>query len=57
MSSSNAPSPHNGSAQTNQYDFTQRAAVITGGAQGIGYAVAQHAVRSVRRLRHVLSVT
>ncbi|AUT66029.1 short-chain dehydrogenase [Paraburkholderia terrae] len=41
----------------NQYDITQRAAVITGGAQGIGYAVAQRAVRSVRRPRHVLSVT
>ncbi|WP_420852521.1 short-chain dehydrogenase [Paraburkholderia terrae] len=41
----------------NQYDITQRAAVITGGAQGIGYAVAQRAVRLVRWPRHVLSVT
>ncbi|SDI75200.1 3-oxoacyl-[acyl-carrier protein] reductase [Paraburkholderia steynii] len=41
----------------NQYDFTQCAAVVTGGAQGIGYAVAQRAVRLVRRPRHLLSVT
>ncbi|EUC19715.1 UNVERIFIED_ORG: hypothetical protein BDU10_7924 [Burkholderia sp. CF145] len=41
----------------NQHDFTQRAAVVTGGAQGIGYAVAERGVRSVRRPRHVLSVT
>jgi len=41
----------------NQYDFTQRAAVVTGGGQGISYAVAGRGVRSVRRPRHVSSVT
>ena len=41
----------------NQYEFTQRAAVVTGGARGFGYAVAERSVRPVGRPRHVLSFT
>ena len=34
----------------NQYDFTQRAAVVTGGAQGIGYAVAERLLQGKARV-------
>jgi 2-dehydro-3-deoxy-L-rhamnonate dehydrogenase (NAD+) len=34
----------------NQYDFTNRAAVVTGGAQGIGYAVAQRLIEGGARV-------
>ena len=34
----------------NQYDFTQRGAVVTGGAQGIGYAVAQRLLQGRARV-------
>ncbi|KND57150.1 3-oxoacyl-[acyl-carrier protein] reductase [Candidatus Paraburkholderia schumanniana] len=34
----------------NQYDFTNRAAVVTGGAQGIGYAVAQRLLEGGARV-------
>ncbi|HWT38485.1 MAG TPA: SDR family NAD(P)-dependent oxidoreductase [Paraburkholderia sp.] len=34
----------------NQYDFTQRAAVVTGGAQGIGYAVAERLLQGHARV-------
>ncbi|SAK65369.1 acetoacetyl-CoA reductase [Caballeronia hypogeia] len=34
----------------NRYDFTQRAAVVTGGAQGIGYAVAQRLLEGGARV-------
>ncbi|SAL68776.1 acetyacetyl-CoA reductase [Caballeronia arvi] len=34
----------------NRYDFTNRAAVVTGGAQGIGYAVAQRLVEGGARV-------
>jgi 3-oxoacyl-[acyl-carrier protein] reductase len=34
----------------NQYDFTQRAAVVTGGAQGIGYAVAERLLEGGARV-------
>jgi 2-dehydro-3-deoxy-L-rhamnonate dehydrogenase (NAD+) len=34
----------------NHYDFTQRAAVVTGGAQGIGYAVAERLLQGDARV-------
>jgi len=34
----------------NQYDFTNRAAVVTGGAQGIGYAVAERLLEGGARV-------
>ena len=34
----------------NRYDFTQRAAVVTGGAQGIGYAVAERLLEGGARV-------
>jgi 3-oxoacyl-[acyl-carrier protein] reductase len=34
----------------NHYDFTQRAAVVTGGAQGIGYAVAERLLQGNARV-------
>jgi 3-oxoacyl-[acyl-carrier protein] reductase len=34
----------------NQYDFTQRGAVVTGGAQGIGYAVARRLLQGKARV-------